>query len=92
MTPLEELEQNVQRLVARCRELQTANEALQQLNEQQRQEILRTHTELTTLQQEYRQLKTAHTLSSTPEDREKAKQQITALIKRVDQAIEVLKQ
>ena len=92
MTEWEILEQNVQLLVTRCQELQAANQALQQTNDEQRQEIMRTHTELVTLQQEYRQLKTAHTLSSTPEDREKAKQQISALIKRVDQAIAVLKQ
>lgn len=92
MTEWEALEQNVRLLLERCQQQQTAIEALQRTNEQQRQEIMRSHTELTTLQQQYRQLKTAHTLSAKPEDREKAKQQISALIARVDQAIAVLKQ
>lgn len=92
MTEWEALEQNVRLLLERCQQQQTAIEALQRTNEEQRQEIMRSHTELTLLQQQYRQLKTAHTLSSTPEDREKAKQQISALIARVDQAIAVLKQ
>lgn len=92
MTEWEALEQNVRLLLERCQQQQTTIEALQRTNDEQRQEIMRSHTELTTLQQQYRQLKTAHTLSSTPEDREKAKQQISALIARVDQAIAVLKQ
>lgn len=92
MTEWEALEQNVRLLLERCQQQQATIEALQRTNDEQRQEIMRSHTELTTLQQQYRQLKTAHTLSSTPEDREKAKQQISALIARVDQAIAVLKQ
>lgn len=92
MTEWEALEQNVRLLLERCQQQQTAIEALQRTNDEQRQEIMRSHTELTTLQQQYRQLKTAHTLSAKPEDREKAKQQISALIARVDQAIAVLKQ
>ncbi len=92
MSELETLEQNVQLLIERYRELQAANQALQRTNDEQRQEIMRSHTELTTLQQQYRQLQTAHSLSATPENREKAKQQLTALIARVDQAIAVLKQ
>lgn len=92
MTEWEALEQNVRLLLERCQQQQATIEALQRTNEEQRQEIMRSHTELTTLQQQYRQLKTAHTLSTKPEDREKAKQQISALIARVDQAIAVLKQ
>ena len=92
MTEWEALEQNVRLLLERCQQQQATIETLQRTNEEQRKEIMRSHTELTTLQQQYRQLKTAHTLSSTPEDREKAKQQISALIARVDQAIAVLKQ
>ncbi|MCQ2325055.1 MAG: hypothetical protein MJZ58_02550 [Paludibacteraceae bacterium] len=92
MTEWEALEQNVRLLLERCQQQQAAIEALQRTNDEQRQEIMRSHTELTTLQQQYRQLKTAHTLSAKPEDREKAKQQISALIARVDQAIAVLKQ
>lgn len=92
MTEWEALEQNVRLLLDRCQQQQATIDTLQRTNEEQRQEIMRSHTELTLLQQQYRQLKTAHTLSSTPEDREKAKQQISALIARVDQAIAVLKQ
>lgn len=91
MSSLEALEQNVRALIARCVELEQANKALLITNEEQRQEIVRSHSELSATQQELRQLRTAHTLTTTPENREKAKQQISALIARVDQAIEVLK-
>lgn len=91
MDSLGQLEQNVRALIARCDELEQANKALLTTNEEQRQEIVRSHSELNAMQQELRQLRTAHTLTTTPENREKAKQQISALIARVDQAIEVLK-
>ncbi len=91
MTSLDQLEQNVRALLNRCAELEAANKALQTTNDEQRQEIVRSHSELNAMQQELRQLRTAHTLTATPENREKAKQQISALIARVDQAIEVLK-
>ena len=91
MDSLDQLEQNVRVLIARCDELAQANKALLTTNEEQRQEIVRSHSELNAMQQELRQLRTAHTLTATPENREKAKQQISALIARVDQAIEVLK-
>lgn len=91
MDSLDQLEQNVRVLIARCDELEQANKALLTTNEEQRQEIVRSHSELNAMQQELRQLRTAHTLTTTPENREKAKQQISALIARVDQAIEVLK-
>lgn len=91
MTSLEQLEQNVRALLNRCAELEAANKALQTTNDEQRQELVRSHSEINAMQQELRQLRTAHTLTATPENREKAKQQISALIARVDQAIEVLK-
>ena len=91
MDSLGQLEQNVRALIARCDELEQANKALLTTNEEQRQEIVRSHSELNAMQQELRQLRTAHTLTTTPENREKAKQQISALIARVDQPIEVLK-
>ncbi len=91
MDSLEQLEQNVRALIARCDELEQANKALLSTNDEQRQEIVRSHSEINALQQELRQLRTAHILTSTPENREKAKQQISALIARVDQALEVLK-
>ena len=91
MGSLDQLEQNVRALIARCDELEQANKALLLTNDEQRREIVRSHSELNSLQQELRQLRTAHTLTTTPENREKAKQQISALIARVDQAIEVLK-
>lgn len=91
MTSLDQLEQNVKALIARCEELEAANKALQTTNDEQRQEIVRSHSEMNAMRQELRQLRTAHILTTTPENREKAKQQISALIARVDQAIEVLK-
>ena len=91
MDSLATLENNVRALIARCAELEATNKALLTTNDEQRQELVRSHSEINALQQELRQLRTAHTLTATPENREKAKQQISALIARVDQAIDVLK-
>lgn len=91
MIELSELSTNVELLIARYEKLQQQNAELRQLTEQQRQEIIRSHAELTQLQQRYRQLSIAHTVSASAENRERAKQQITSLIQRVDRAIEILK-
>lgn len=92
MKEIEALSANVELLIERYQALREENERLRQLTEQQRDEMMRTHSELLELQQRYRQLSIAHTVSATAENRERAKQQITSLIQRVDRAIEILKQ
>lgn len=92
MKEIEALSANVELLIERYQALREENERLRQLSEQQRDEMMRTHSELLELQQRYRQLSIAHTVSVTAENRERAKQQITSLIQRVDRAIEILKQ
>lgn len=92
MKEIEALSANVELLIERYQALREENERLRQLSEQQRDEMMRTHSELLELQQRYRQLSIAHTVSATAENRERAKQQITSLIQRVDRAIEILKQ
>lgn len=92
MSELETLQQNVSALIARYRELEEENSRLLQLTERQRDEIMRTHSEFVEIQAKYKQLQIAHAVSATAENRERAKQQISALIQRVDYAIDVLKQ
>lgn len=92
MGELEKLQQNITALIERYHALQQENARLQQLAEQQRDEILRTHSELVETQNKYKQLQIAHAVSASAENRERAKQQISALIQRVDYAIDVLKQ
>lgn len=92
MKEIEALSANIELLIERYQSLREENERLRQVSEQQRDEMMRTHSELLELQQRYRQLSIAHTVSATAENRERAKQQITSLIQRVDRAIEILKQ
>ncbi len=92
MTGIDALEHSVSALMTKCVDLQADNANLRTTIEQQRQEILRTHAELVELQQRYRHLQVAHGISATPEDRDRARQQINLLIQRVDRAIDVLRQ
>lgn len=92
MQSLEELSSNVQSLLERYKALQAENAQLRELNEQQRQEMLRSHSELLDLQQRNRHLLEANAMLGSPEERELAKRRITALINQVDKAIETLKQ
>lgn len=92
MKELDELSASTAELIARYRALQQENRSLRETNEQQRAEIMRTHAELLDIQQKYKQLHIAHAVSASAEDRERAKAQISALIQRVNYAIDVLKQ
>lgn len=91
MTQLDELTANLSVLIERYQVLEQENRELRQLTEQQRTEMVRTHSELVELQQRYRQLEIAHAVSATAENRERAKSQLTAMIQRVDRVIDVLK-
>ena len=90
MQVLDELSQNVRVLLERYEALQQENAQLKEDIENQRQELIRTHSELLDLQQKNRRLATANAMSSA-ETAEEATKRINALIAQVDRAIAALK-
>ncbi len=90
MQILEDLSQNVQLLLQRYQALQQENATLRLDIEKQRQELIRTHSELLDLQQKNRRIATANALTSA-EGTEEATKRLNALIAQVDRAIAVLK-
>lgn len=90
MQALDDLSQNVHLLLERYQALQQENAALREDIERQRQELIRTHSELVELQQKNRRIATANAMSSA-ETSEEALKRINALIAQVDRAIAALK-
>lgn len=90
MQALDDLSQNVHLLLERYTALQQENAQLREDAEKQRQELIRTHSELLELQQKNRRLATANALTST-EGTEEATKRLNALIAQVDRAIAALK-
>ena len=90
MQALDELSQNLRVMLERYEALQRENAALREEAERQRQELIRTHSELLDLQQKNRRLATANAMSSA-ESREEATKRLNALIAQVDRAIAALK-
>ena len=90
MQVLDELSQNVHLLLERYQTLQQENAQLRKDIEQQRQELIRTHSELLDLQQKNRRIAIANALTSA-ENNEEALKRINALIAQVDRAIAALK-
>ena len=90
MQALDELSQNLHILLERYKALQQENAALREDIESQRQELIRTHSELLELQQKNRRMATANAMSSA-EGAEEATKRINALIAQVDRAIAALK-
>ena len=90
MKALDELSQNVHLLLERYSALQQENAALRLDIEKQRQELIRTHSELLDLQQKNRRIATANALTSA-EGAEEATKRLNALIAQVDRAIAALK-
>jgi phage shock protein A len=89
------LESNLRALLAEYQALQQQLLALQTENEQQRDEIMRSHAELVKLKADYNHLETAHALLAEtidPEQRDKVRQRINNLIAQIDRALEALKQ
>jgi transposase len=90
------LEQHILQLLEQYQELQEQVRLLKEENVRQRDEILQSHTELQLLKKDYNTLKAAHALLSgnelAEEERQKAKQRITAIISQIDKALEILKQ
>ena len=93
MESLATLESNLLLLLQQYRDLQQQLVALQEENQHQRDEIMRTHTELLQLRADYKHLETAHALlldEADGEKRERVKQRISNLIAQVDRALEAL--
>ena len=90
MKALDELSQNVHLLLERYQALQQENAQLRLDIEKQRQELIRTHSELLELQQKNRRIATANALTAV-ESQEEAYKRINALIAQVDRAIAALK-
>ena len=90
MQILDDLSQNVHLLLERYSALQQENAQLRLDIEKQRQELIRTHSELLDLQQKNRRIATANALTSA-EGAEEATKRLNALIAQVDRAIAALK-
>ena len=90
MQALDDLSQNVHLLLQRYAALQQENASLREDVERQRQELIRTHSELQELQQKNRRIATANALTAA-ETNEEAMKRINALIAQVDRAINALR-
>lgn len=90
MQVLDELSQNVGLLLERYTALQQENAALHEEIERQRNELIRTHSELVELQQKNRRIAVANALTDA-ESNDEALKRINALIAQVDRAIAALK-
>ena len=90
MQALDDLSQNVHLLLERYQALQEENVRLKEDVERQRQELIRTHSELQQIQQQNKRLATANAMTSA-ESREEATKRLNALIAQVDRAIAALK-
>ena len=90
MQVLDDFSRNVRLLLERYEALQRENAALREDIERQRQELIRTHSELVDLQQKNRRLAVVNTMTSV-ESNEEATKRLNALIAQVDRAITVLK-
>ena len=90
MQVLDDFSRNVHLLLERYQALQQENASLREDIERQRQELIRTHSELLALQQQNKRLATANALTSA-ESSEEALKRLNALIAQVDRAINALK-
>ena len=90
MQVLDDLSQNVHLLLERHEALQQENARLKEDVERQRQELIRTHSELLELQQKNRRIAVVNAMN-TAENSEEATRRLNALIAQVDRAINALK-
>ena len=92
MQELDNLEHNINALLNRYSSLQQDYSKLQEEHELQRQEMMRTHSELVELQQMYKALRIAKGLSEDPEQQDIARRHINNIINQIDRVLEILKQ
>ena len=90
MQALDDLSNNVHLLLERYVTLQEENAALREDIERQRQELIRTHSELQQIQQQNKRLATANAMTNA-ESSEEALKRINALIAQLDRAINAVK-
>ena len=90
MQVLDDLSQNVHLLLERYEALQQENARLKEDVERQRQELIRTHSELLELQQKNRRIAVVNAMTSA-ENSEEATKRLNALIAQIDRAINALK-
>ena len=90
MQVLDDLSQNVRDLLERYEALQQENARLKEDIEKQRQELIRTHSELQELQQKNRRIALVNAMN-TAENSEEATKRLNALIAQIDRAINALK-
>ncbi len=90
MQILDDFSRNVHLLLERYQALQQENASLREDIERQRQELIRTHSELLALQQQNKRLATANAMTSA-ESSEEALKRLNALIAQVDRAMNALK-
>lgn len=91
MNELQQIEQNVSRLLSAYEQSRRDNEALQQQVSEKDEEIFNLRTELKQLQSEHRTLQTAHALTVDSPDRLKAKRQLQSIIADIDKTLDILK-
>lgn len=91
MDYLQEIEQNVSRLVGAYEQARRDNGALQSQLKQQADELFALRTQLKQTQTELRNLQIAHALTVDSPQRIKAKNHIKSIITDIDRTIEVLK-
>ncbi len=82
------LEEQQAELIRRYKALRADYARLLQANEMQRQELIRSHEEITRLQQDYKQLQLAHALASDSPKRAVAKRKLTEMIHLIDKALQ----
>lgn len=90
MQILDDFSRNVHLLLERYQALQQENASLREDIERQRQELIRTHSELLALQQQNKRLATANAMTSA-ESSEEALKRLNAIIAQVDRAMNALK-
>jgi len=88
---LQEIEQNVSRLVTAYEQARRDNAALQQQLKQQDEELFALRTQIKQTQADLRNLQIAHALTVDSPQRQKAKNHIRSIIADIDKTIDTLK-
>lgn len=91
MEYLQDIEQNVSRLVAAYEQARRDNAALQTELRQKDEELFNLRSEIKQAQADLRNLQIAHALTVDTPQRQKAKNHIRSIIADIDKAIDVLK-
>jgi len=88
MQSLQNLERNLDALLQRYAAMQNEVARLRVALEDQRQEVMRSHSEVMTLKQRNKHLQTALGMLGDGQDRKKARQELDYVISLVDRALE----